>query len=224
MRRRRHQTSLNALPQSLAQSKTSSSPRMQTVGAAFELVGSYDSSQQPCFPRPAWQSPRTKLASKEKGMSLLPDCHKLPRSCKSASLPHLATPVKEHIRELCRTTLKRTPLAAAVACHSSLERSNEESMGVSGASTVKVKRNLFSGGNGNDVDLGVSQYTETCCGSGVVSGSADAPMAGSSFWSKEGRESQRKKCAVVYLSERHSRLCPVTHVPMVPPVTPEPGQ
>ena len=197
---------------------------MQTEGDRLELVGSYDSRQQPRFPKPAWQSPKTKLPAQEQGLSPLPYCHKLRRSCKSASLPHLATPVKEHIRELCRTTLKQTPLPPAVPCRSSVERSTKESTGVSSILMGKVKRNLFSGDSGNDNGYSVSQCNDACVGSGAVGGSADVPMGGSSWSKEEGGESQRKKCAVVYLSERHSRLCPVTHIPMVPPVTPEPGQ
>ena len=221
MKRRRHRTSLNPLPQSLVQSTIATSLHKQAKGKTMGLVGSYDSRQQPCFPKPAWQSPQTKLPAEEQVPSPRSHCYKLRRSCKSASLPHLATPVKEHIRELCRTTLKQTPQVAAVPCHSSKEQTSEESTRASSTSAMKVKRNLFSVGDG----CGRSRHSDASCGSGAVGGSAEVPTGLSSSWSrKEVGESQRKKCAVVYLSERHSHLCPVTHVPMVPPVTPEPGQ
>lgn len=219
MKRRRHKTSLNALPQSLVQSTIATSPHKQAKGKVMGLVGSYDSRQQPYFPKPAWQSPQTKLPAEEQVPSPLSHCYKLRRSCKSASLPHLATPVKEHIRELCRTTLRQTPVVAAVPCRSSKEQTSEEGTRASNTSAVKVKRNLFSVGEG----CGGSRRSDASCVGGAVRESAEVPTGLRSSWSTK-EVGEKKKCAVVYLSERHSHLCPVTHVPMVPPVTPEPGQ
>lgn len=101
-------------------------------------------------------------------------------------------------------------------------------MAASSTSMAKVKRNLFF--SGNDDGFSVPQHNDARCGRSVAvdESNTDVSIGGSSFRRERkgtrGEEPQTKKCAVVYLSERHSRLCPLTYIPMVPPVTPEPGQ
>ena len=225
-RRKRHKTSLNSLSQSLAQSGITTATHLQTEGDNLELVGSFDTERQSCFPKPAWQSPQTKVSAQKKDSPSLPHCQKLRRSCRSASLPHIASPVKEHIRELCRAAVKGSPFASAVPPQLSVERPSGESMGVSRTSVAKVKRNLFF--SGIDDDFTVPRYDDArYSGSVAVDESAVFSIGGRSFKGEGrdpgGEEPQTRKVSVVYLSERRSRLCPLTHVPMVPPVTPEPG-